>query len=125
MTRTSSAVLRRVVIGATADMACASHGGEELLQLTEQGAEGRADASALGRGVAVEDGLGQDGEGDVAMPADVAAALTWSIPSRFGVRGSRVRPRLRSFASMSSLISQRMRAASDQCSSAIVCSITH
>jgi len=46
-----------------------------LLQLTEHGVESQAGASLWVEAQQGAEGLGEDGEGDVAMPADEAAAF--------------------------------------------------
>lgn len=71
---TNSALLGYVVVveRALAGVACASHGGEKLLQFADNGVDGQAGVSAFW--VQAEPGaerLGEDGEGDV----------TWSRPS--------------------------------------------
>jgi hypothetical protein len=64
-----------VIVWASAGLACAGHDGQQLLQLTEHGVESQAGASLWVEAQQGAEGLGEDGEGDVAMPADEAAAF--------------------------------------------------
>jgi hypothetical protein len=67
-----------VIVWASAGLACAGHDGQQLLQLTEHGVESQAGASLWVEAQQGAEGLGEDGEGDVAMQPTKLRPSKWA-----------------------------------------------